>query len=191
MQDDERFTNHIKLLQSTNPEDQKKLTNFTNTRKLLIKDITDNIKDKSMFEIRLFLVDHILSTIKIEDVESMKNTIDDWIDMKHDVKSLVSLQFNQDRELLNKLKSFQFNETELLITLHSKDIDQKEQSDRRDCFISVEQLESLNDRLLMYTATTMSTSLLTVINKKLTTWTNNNIIKFFEYQFTVNLKLVI
>eukprot|EP01084_Bolivina_argentea_P274455 467829_1 len=184
MQDDERFTNHIKLLQSTNPEDQKKLTNFTNTRKLLIKDITDNIKDKSMFEIRLFLVDHILSTIKIEDVESMKNTIDDWIDMKHDVESLASLQFNQDRTLLSRLKSFQFNKTELKIMLYSNEIDfknnQENNANENVNGLTVEQLESLNDRLLVYTVVNMSESLPAINNKELTLWTNHNIVQFFE-----------
>eukprot|EP01084_Bolivina_argentea_P204724 349662_1 len=102
--------------------------------------------------------------------------------MKHDVKSLASLQFNQDRTVLNRLKSFRFIETELEITLGFEDSIEHKYNQSPQPTLTVEELESLNDRLLIYTATT-STNL---IKKELNLWTNHNIVTFFEYQFNMN-----
>eukprot|EP01084_Bolivina_argentea_P306371 529416_1 len=69
---------------------KKRLMNLTNTRKILINDIANNFTHKNMFEARVFFVDNILFSINVEDIQSVRNTIDDWIDMKNDVKSLAS-----------------------------------------------------------------------------------------------------
>eukprot|EP01084_Bolivina_argentea_P306373 529418_1 len=102
-----------------------------------------------------------------DDVQSIRNTIDDWIDMKSDVQSLASLQFNQDRVVLNKIQSFRFRETELdIMLLDSDETTDRKYNESNEHTLSIEELESLNDRLLLYT-TSASTNL---INKEIPSW---------------------
>eukprot|EP01084_Bolivina_argentea_P204730 349671_1 len=107
----------------------------------------------------------------------------------------MSLQFNQDRELLNRLNAFYFHETELDVSLnsmYSDDFDSK-LNDEKDNILSIEQLESMNDRLLVYTASfsaSIAASLPILMNKDSIVWTNDDIVKFFECQLTINSQLI-
>eukprot|EP01083_Nonionella_stella_P202946 740925_1 len=115
----------------------------------------------------------------------MGRLIDDWVDIKGDITAhaLASVQFNKDQSFLRRLKAFRFKKFELLVELYPSD---KMQSID---IMRLEEFESLQDRLLIYTSSTNATPIM--IKTQMNKWSNEEVLHFFENEFTSSTRIII